>query len=151
MFMTIHKTKKRLTIKIIIMKKALIHMTVVGMLSIAIVTGCQKNVTVIIKPQTVIITTPVSFSKDMVPIFTANCAVSGCHVSGGQIPNLTASSAYSSLTGGDFVNVSSPASSKLYEQLTGVLNPKMPIGKPNNPSNINALVLAWIQQGAKNN
>jgi len=27
----------------------------------------------------------------------------------------------------------------------------MPVGGPNNPSNINQYVLAWVKQGAKNN
>ena len=145
------QNQKRLTIKILIMKKALIFMTAVGMLLIAVVTGCQKNATFIYKAPTVVVTTPVSFSKNLVPLFTANCALSGCHVSGGQTPNLTAASAYASLSGGNFFNVSSPSSSIVYERLTGTLTPEMPFGKPNNPSNINALVLAWITQGAKNN
>jgi hypothetical protein len=62
-----------------------------------------------------------------------------------------ADKAYNSLISGDFISVSDPESSILYERLTGKLSPAMPMGKDSNPSNINALVLAWIKQGAKKN
>ncbi len=116
------------------------------------VMGCEKDTTLTIKDVPVVVTKTVSFSKDLVPLFTANCALSGCHGTGGHTPDLMADKAYSSLlTGGVFVNVTNPSGSVLFERLTGVLSPAMPMGKTSNPSNINNLVLAWIKQGAKNN
>ena len=114
-----------------------------------IMVGCSKTTTVVLD-NSVPVTTTVSFSKDIQPILTKNCAISGCH-SGTVSPNLSSATAYSALTTGNFVNTSSPASSEVYLWLTGKRAIAMPAGAPNNPSNINGLMLAWIQQGAKNN
>lgn len=133
---------------LVIMKKIVIATFSLGVLLIA---GCRKDITFIMKPQSVAVTDTVSFSKELVPIFTTNCALSGCHATGGHAPNLMADKAYNSLISGDYINVIDPESSILYERLTGKLIPAMPMGKDSNPSNINALVLAWIKQGAKKN
>lgn len=131
------------------MKKIIITAAALGGLFIA---GCQKDTTLIIKPVPVVITKVVSFSKDLVPLFTANCALSGCHATGGHAPNLMADKAYSSLMDDpDFVLVKDAENSTLYKRLTGKLSPAMPMGKTTNPGNINNLVLAWIKQGAKKN
>jgi len=130
------------------MKKTIIATFLLGVLLIA---GCGKDITFILKPQAVEVTDTVSFSKVLVPIFTKNCALSGCHATGGHSPDLMSDKAYNSLISGDFINVKDPESSILYERLTGKLSPAMPMGKESNPSNINALVLAWIKQGAKKN
>jgi hypothetical protein len=61
-----------------------------------------------------------------------------------------ADNAYNSLMS-KYVDIKTPENSILYERLTGKLSPSMPMGRTNNPSNINSLVLAWITQGAKNN
>ncbi|HZX58685.1 MAG TPA: hypothetical protein VFE54_08165, partial [Mucilaginibacter sp.] len=73
-----------------------------------------------------------------------------CH-SGKQAPNLSAATAYVALTTGGYLNTGTPNTSELYLWLTGKRAVAMPSGATNNPSNINALVLAWIKQGAKNN
>jgi len=113
--------------------------------------GCYKTTT-LLEDNTPAVTTTVSFSKDIVPLLTANCAKSGCH--GGTInPNLTAANAYNSLTGG-LVNTATPSNSVVFLWLTGKDMPSqtyMPLGGTNNPGNINGLILAWITQGAKNN
>lgn len=122
------------------------------MMLIAVITGCQKNTTLILKDVPVVVTKTVSFSKDLVPLFTANCAITGCHATGGHAPDLMPDKAYNSLINDpDFVLVKDPENSTLYKRLTGKLSPAMPMGKPSNPSNINSLVLAWIKQGAKKN
>jgi hypothetical protein len=112
--------------------------------------GCSKDTTVYLN-NTAEVTTPVSLAKDMQPIFTKSCALSGCHAAGGKAPTLTDGSTYSSLINGNYVNTSKPEESVLYLWLTGKKTPAMPMGAANNPSNINALTLAWIKQGAKNN
>ena len=111
--------------------------------------SCTKTTTVIEDTSTAI-TTPVSFSKDIQPILTKSCAISGCH-SGSVAPNLSAATSYTTLINGNFTNTTTPASSEVYLWLTGKRAVTMPLGSANNPSNINALMLAWIKQGAKNN
>ena len=120
--------------------------------SIAVFTGCQKDTTLTIKPEVKTITGTISFSKTLMPLFTQNCAVAGCHVSGGQTPDLSADNVYNSLVNTPgFVNVKDPQSSKIYEYITGKLSPAMPMGKASNPGDINDLFLAWVEQGAKKN
>src|SRR5476651_135051 len=114
-----------------------------------VMNGCTKTTTVPID-NTPEITTVVSFSKDIQPIFTNSCATNGCH--GGSVaPNLGQATSYNALINASLVNTETPASSDLYLWLTGKKSVAMPAGSANNPSNINALVLAWIKQGAKNN
>jgi hypothetical protein len=112
--------------------------------------SCYKVATVI--PATdVEVTGPVSFAKDIIPVLHAKCSISGCHASGGHIPNLVDDKAFASLSNGGYLNMGSPENSSLYLWLTGKKGTIMPPGGPNNPSNINQLVLAWIKQGAQNN
>ena len=111
--------------------------------------SCTKTTTVPID-NTPAITTVVSFSKDIQPILTNSCATSSCH-SGSVAPNLSSAAALTSLTNGNYLNTTTPKSSEVYLWLTGKKAATMPLGGANNPSNINALMLAWITQGAKNN
>ncbi len=123
---------------------------VMGLVMLLAFYGCSKDTTVYLSTEQEV-TEPVSFSKQMVPIFTASCSISGCHSKGGLKPDLSAENAYISLTVGNYYNVSDPANSVIYLWLTGKKTPAMPLGAANNPSNINGLTLAWIKQGAKNN
>ncbi len=127
------------------MKKIIIATVVLAILLLA---GCAKDDTVTLRP---VVNKTVSFQKDLIPLFTKNCALSGCHADGGHAPYLASTKAYASLTSGGFVNVGSPEKSIVYEHLIGTLSPAMPMGGTSNPGNINGYVLAWIQQGAKNN
>lgn len=111
--------------------------------------GCSKTTTVIVDNSPAI-TETVQFSKTIAPILTQSCAASACH-GGGVAPNLTAANAYSSLAAGNFYSIANPSTSSIYLWLTGKKSASMPLGSANNPSNINALMLAWITQGAKNN
>ena len=130
--------------------KKIIAAILSGVMTLLIAPGCYKVTTVQIDNSPAV-TTTVSFSKDILPIFTKNCALSGCHSSGGQKPDLSLDKAYNSLTAGKYLNTATPSSSTLYLWLTGKEAIAMPMGAANNPSNINALTLAWITQGAKNN
>ncbi|MEI6507156.1 MAG: hypothetical protein WCO54_01650 [Bacteroidota bacterium] len=120
---------------------------------VIILSGCVKDVTVIKKPTVAVISRPVSFSKEILPILTTSCAKAGCHALGGHVPILTADKAYSSLINDpDFIKTDDPENSQVYLRLTGKIVPAMPMDKPgSDPSSINELVLAWIKQGAKNN
>src|SRR5665213_3975203 len=113
------------------------------------IASCTKNNTVVID-NTPAITRTVSFAKDIQPILTKSCAVSGCH-SGSVAPNLSEATSFNALANGILVNTASPKTSEVYLWLTGKKAVTMPAGAANNPSNINALMLAWITQGAKNN
>ena len=112
--------------------------------------GCYKVATVTIdnSPK---VTKSVSLHTDLIPVFAKSCVLSGCHTPGGQAPDLSKSNAYNALIAGNFINKTTPQKSNLYLWLTGKESAAMPLGAVNNPSNINAMVLAWITQGAINN
>lgn len=90
-----------------------------------------------------------SFSTDIIPIFNSSCNSAGCHNQGGQKPNLTAASAYTSLTSGGYIDTKSPEASSLYLWMRGEKSLPMPLSGPN--ATYNAKILAWIEQGALNN
>lgn len=108
--------------------------------------GCYKNKTVNFDTGDEI-TRSVSFTADIIPIFNSSCNISGCHSSGGKAPDLSISNAYNSLVG--YINTGDPQSSELYLWMAGKKGTPMPVGGIN--KDYNALVLAWINQGAQNN
>lgn len=110
--------------------------------------GCYKDRTVYFDTGAEI-TRPVSFASDIVPIFNKSCNISGCHSPGGKTPDLSIVNAYASLSNGGYVNTSDPQSSVMYLWMTGKKATQMPVGGIN--KDYNALVLAWIKQGAQNN
>lgn len=110
--------------------------------------GCYKDKTVLFDTGTEI-TRPVSFSADIIPIFNKSCSISGCHSAGGIKPNLSASSAHSSLTVGNYYNTAAAETSTIYQWMSGKKGTPMPTSGVN--KDYNALVLAWIKQGAQNN
>lgn len=108
-----------------------------------------------------------SFSGDVQPIFTANCALSGCHAapSPQENQNLTAGQAYANI-----VNVSSmqlptmnrvtpgePDSSYLVHKIQGTQvfvggsGQRMPFGGNRLPQSQINTIRNWIQEGALNN
>lgn len=125
----------------------------VGMISAGIcflvmTAGCYKDKTLVSDTGTEV-TRTVSFSKDLTPIFTKSCSTSGCHTSGGQVPDLTAANAFNALSIGNYIDKSTPENSLLYKKMTGKKGTPMPVSGIN--KDYNALVIAWIKQGAKNN
>lgn len=133
-----------------IQKKILTIALAVTTIAIIVISGCAKDDTLVIG-QSVDVNTTVSFSKDLIPLFSKNCALSGCHVKGGVAPDLEASTAYSQLTSMGLYNTNNPTTSIIYQRLMGVKTPAMPLNGASNPGNINGYVLAWIKQGANNN
>lgn len=116
---------------------------------ILVISGCYKTVTIVPNPGSTI-TTEMSFSKDIIPIFEKSCNANGCHSSGGKAPNLTATVAFSSLTVGNYLKANDPDNSLLMLWLNGKKSPVMPVGAGPD-AEINAKIYAWINQGAKNN
>lgn len=114
-----------------------------------IVAGCSKTTTIVENPGDSI-TTEMSFANDILPIFSKNCALSGCHATGGHAPDLTTANAYASLITGSYVKANDPDNSVIMLWLTGKKSPVMPLGAGPN-AEINAKIYAWIKQGAKNN
>ena len=109
--------------------------------------GCYRDKTVNVEAPAV--TRTVTFSNDILPMFKKSCSLSGCHSAGGQTPNLTPAAAYNSLIIGNYINKTSPENSYIYLKMTGKKGTVMPVGGMN--KDYNALILAWIKQGANNN
>lgn len=110
--------------------------------------GCYKDRTVLFETGEEI-TRPVIFTSDILPIFNSSCNNSGCHSAGGKSPDLSAANAFTSLTNGGYINTGDPQSSELYLWMTGKKGTPMPVAGIN--KDYNALILAWIKQGAQNN
>jgi hypothetical protein len=95
-------------------------------------------------------TVPVSFTTEVVPIFTTSCLGSGCHGTGGIAPILTADKAYSELTTKGYVVDSLViANNPLYVSMTSTTDPMPPDGILG--SDKIDKVKTWIIQGYKNN
>ncbi len=87
----------------------------------------------------------VSYAAKIQPIWDQGCNVSGCHSNSGFAPNLVAGKSYGELINGGYVNTGTPTESSIYKVMkTGSMSSY-------STSTKNALVLKWIQQGAKNN
>lgn len=107
---------------------------------------------------------PVSFATTVQPIFSANCATSGCH--SGAFPagalNLAAGVAYGNIVGVASTQIPAlqrvaagdPVNSYLYQKLIdapGIVGSPMPLGSfPLPEAQIDAIE-AWIAQGALDN
>jgi hypothetical protein len=127
------------------------HKKLIGFLigsGMLLVSGCYKDKTVIFETGDEI-TRTVSFSSDIVTLFNNSCNTSGCHSAGGKAPDLTVSNAYNALVLGNYINKEDPQSSSLYLWMTGKKGTPMPVSGIN--KDYNALVLAWLKQGAQNN
>ena len=88
----------------------------------------------------------VSFSGDIVPIFDKSCNMGGCHNGNGPSPDLTPAGAYDDLWAENLIDTVTPENSELYVKLVG---PGTHDGR-SDPNQRN-LILAWIEQGAKDN
>ena len=107
------------------------------------IVSCYKDVII---PQVAQEAPPqfVSYSGDLQPLWNENCALSGCHVKGGQVPYLTEDISYNQLLGG-YVNTVVPEDSKLWIALNGVMMSHLPSASDRQK------VFDWIRNGAPNN
>lgn len=118
----------------------------------SLLSGCSYN---FIVPEEVPIIDPddpdapqVSFADDIIPIWNNNNNCTSCHKTGGQKPDLTPANAYASVNSTRYINSSTPEESKIYKYPHP--DTSTHVTKKYNAAQA-ALVLAWIQQGAKNN
>jgi hypothetical protein len=108
----------------------------IGLVSCEYVTNMPKDI--------VIPDTPVSFSTDIEPIFTAvNCIQ--CHPAMMK-PDLSSGKSYASLTSMSLVVANDPAGSKLLQYIN-----KGHQTAVNMTGTQKALINKWIEEGAKNN
>ncbi len=98
----------------------------------------------------------VSFNKDIIPIFTANCTInSNCHIGASSLNkevDLDSAIAYHTLFSRGLISTSNPSSSLLYVEVLGTTSALMP--KPPAAALSAAqqsLILNWISKGALNN
>ncbi len=134
--------------KIMLCNKTILGIILISGTLIFLLSGCYKDKTVIFDTGTEI-TRPVTFSNDIIPMFSKSCALSGCHTTGGKSPDLSAANAYNSLKVGNYFNTTNPSGSVIYLWMSGKKSTPMPVGGIN--KDYNALMLAWIKQGANNN
>ena len=128
--------------------KSIMGILLAGTAVLFLLQGCYKDKT-FVSDTGAEITRTVTFSNDIIPIFTKSCSLSGCHVAGSKSPDLSAANAYNSLKVGNYFNTTNPEGSTIYLWLTGKKTTQMPPGGLN--KDYNALMLAWIKQGANNN
>ncbi len=88
--------------------------------------------------------TEVSFSKDVLPIFTANCT--GCHASGNATEGI-ALDTYANVTAGRAIVTGNADSSRIVREIQ---SGRMPPGGKLSSADIQTIV-DWINQGAKDN
>jgi hypothetical protein len=107
-------------------------------LFLAFTSGCYYDQVYIPEPEG-----EISFSADIQPFFDSNCA--SCHPDDSP-PDLQSGNAYNSLIAGGYINTADPASSIIYIKIA-------PGGSMETHSTTTgtAMVLKWIEQGAKNN
>jgi hypothetical protein len=98
----------------------------------------------------------VSFSKDVIPIFSSYCAInSNCHAgtsSYNHYIDLDSAMAYETIITKNLVSTANPLSSILYTQIAGngiAFMPKPPAAALSLAQQ--NLILNWIEQGALNN
>jgi hypothetical protein len=87
----------------------------------------------------------ISFAEQILPIFNSGDNCTACH-NGSQMPDLREGNAYSSLNSTRYINKTSPEESRIY----ATPHPDGGHYKKYTATQA-ALVLVWIQQGAKNN
>ncbi len=127
------------------MKKALIYGISLVVVSL-ILTGCYYDKEV--DPNSGGLPTNVSFSNDVQPVFTKNCAMSGCHDEvPTHNPTLVIGASYNALISGGYINVPVPNAGILYQEIS---EGNMPPGAPLSSHEAN-LIIAWLNEGAKNN
>jgi hypothetical protein len=102
----------------------------------------------------VLVSTGGSFSRNILPIFTVNCAISGCHNDSAAAGKLRLNSYSAVMTGGKSGAVIYPfdsSTSRLVKRIKGTETPKMPLDRASLSTADQGLISNWIAGGARNN
>lgn len=121
--------------------------TIFSLVLLGLLTSCKYDVISPEKVPPIDTIVPVKFTQQIVPIFTTGNNCTSCHKAGATPPDLTAANAYSAIVP-SLINTANAASSAIYWHT-----------HPNSTTHSwkkytmaeAALILVWIQQGAKNN
>jgi hypothetical protein len=139
-------------------------MRYISFLFAALTIGCSKGSLYPSQPSSPPTSQTVSFQTNVQPIFTANCATSGCHINPGaqQGLDLSTGNAYANIVNVQSrenpsyyrVKPSNADSSYLYLKITGasgITGVRMPYLRPQLSQTDMQTIQSWINQGAKNN
>lgn len=102
----------------------------------------------------VLVSTGGSFSRNILPIFTVNCAISGCHNDSAAAGRLRLNSYSAVMTGGKSGAVIYPgdsSTSRLVKRIKGTETPRMPLDRASLSTADQGLISNWIAGGARNN
>lgn len=129
------------------MKKLFIYLGLAFVVMVGLnITGCYKDVII---PDAATDpdgpAQPVSYKNELAPIFSSQCALSGCHVSGSHKPYLITADSYLNIVNGGYVNIIVPKQSILFNKINGDM--KEYISKASDRQK----VYDWIRNGAPNN
>lgn len=121
------------------------------------VVSCAYNKGEVVTPSKDCSTTfsNLSFAKDIQPILTTNCAISGCH--SGTTPegnfNLEASKSYATLSkpGRGYIDVSDPKGSVFYSSMVSTSDPMPPNGRQAMSACDLKRIETWMREGALDN
>lgn len=110
-------------------------------LAISLLSSCYYDVESELYPEGCDTPTIVSFSADVLPIIDLNCAISGCHVDGGEGPGLLAE--YETVR--DYVD-SGDLENRVFNSPEDPMPPTGQLGECDLE-----IILHWINQGALDN
>ncbi|MFA5597034.1 MAG: carboxypeptidase regulatory-like domain-containing protein [Pusillimonas sp.] len=100
-----------------------------------------------------LVSTGGSFSRNVLPIFSVNCAIAGCHNDEAAAGKLRLNSYSAVMTGGKSGAVIYPfdsRTSRLVKRIKGIETPRMPLDRePLAPAD-QGLMVNWIAGGARN-
>ncbi len=102
----------------------------------------------------VLVSTGGSFSRNILPIFSVNCAISGCHDDSSAAGGLRLNSYDTVMRGGRNGSVIHPydaSTSTLVKRLKGTETPRMPMDRATLSTNDQGLIQNWVNGGARNN
>lgn len=102
----------------------------------------------------VLVSTGGSFSRNILPIFTVNCAISGCHNDSAAAGRLRLNSYSAVMTGGKSGAVIYPgdsSTSRLVKRIKGTETPRMPLDRASLSTADQGLISNWIAGRALNN
>jgi hypothetical protein len=129
------------------MKKRSLHLIAVSVMML-LMTGCIYDWVVPEEVPDIPVGVEISFADQIVPIFTSGNNCTSCHRAGATPPDLTAANAYTQINTAKYLNRSAPAESGIYKvPAPGSSTHRHKIYTAQQA----ALILAWIEQGAKNN